>query len=81
MSSLRTKSLINYFIKQKKYKYDSKKFDLVCTQIYILHINRDDDELINESLRNNNPDNSVFDKGYKRNFIDNKFYKNYKGKR
>lgn len=49
MSVRRYTTLINKILNLKKYD-NTDKFDSVCTRIYILKLNKDDDELIIESL-------------------------------
>ena len=49
MSSRRTATLINKILNLKKYE-KIEKFDNVCTRIYILKLNTDDDELLLDSL-------------------------------
>jgi len=51
MNKFRVKTLINYIIEIKSYSKNINKYEEKCTQIYILHNNRDDDELIIESIK------------------------------
>ncbi len=51
MNKFRVKTLINYIIEIKSYSKNINKYEEKCTHIYILHNNRDDDELIIESIR------------------------------
>ena len=50
MNKFRVKTLINHIIEIKSYSKNINKYEEKCTQIYILHNNCDDDELIIKSI-------------------------------
>jgi hypothetical protein len=50
-------TLMNRLLKLRSFHKDAKRFEEVCTKIYYFHINRDDDELIHNSIKNNSVNN------------------------
>jgi len=57
------KTLLNQLSKHKPWSKNKDKYEEACTNIYILHSNRDDDELIiqsiNEQINNENNNNTT----------------------
>jgi len=57
------KTLLNQLSKHKPWSKNKDKYEEACTNIYILHSNRDDDELIiqsiNEQINNENTKNNT----------------------